>query len=82
MEGGERFMLGPDKTQVWANVPKTLKSRLIALKELDPVLFSESRVTSQCLAAHLPVIEANAKSFPEPMYESPGPRRRRQTRVA
>lgn len=53
-------MLAKDKTQIWANVPKTLKRRLVALKRIDKVLYSESRVTTECLEAHLSVIEARA----------------------
>lgn len=53
-------MISRSKTQVWANVPKPLKARLKALRKIDPVLYSESRVIWQCLEAYLPVVEANA----------------------
>jgi hypothetical protein len=77
MEGGEMLMIGKGKTQVWSNVPHPIKGRLEALKEVDPVLYSESRVIWQCLEAYLPTVEANAKSFKSPTQPTPSRRRRK-----
>lgn len=74
-------MLSKENAVVWAKVPKPLKARIVALKSLDPAIFSESRVTAQCLAAHLPIIEANAKSFLNPIHETPSKRRRKLASV-
>lgn len=67
-------MISKDMAQVWVNVPKPLKRRLAALTKVDQREFSESRVTSRCIAAHLSKEEARARRFRKPTYEAPGRR--------
>lgn len=50
-------MIRRDKRQTFANIPLALKERLIALRTIDPVLLSESRVIAECLEKGLPRIE-------------------------
>lgn len=69
-------MIAEGRTQVFANVPIALKERLDALKEIDKVLYSHSRVTTECLAGWLGNVEQRAQSFKKPTYEAPAKRRR------
>ena len=63
-------MLAEGKTQVFANVPEEYKERLDALKSIDKVLYSNSRVMAECLEHYLPVVERRVQSFKKPMHET------------
>jgi hypothetical protein len=76
-------MLRKDKIQVWANILKAVDARLEALKQIDPVIYSKSRVIGQCVEAHLPKVEAVAQpSFNPPAHEAPSRTSRRRRTVA
>jgi hypothetical protein len=64
-------MLRKEKIQVWANVLKVVDERLEALREVDPVLYSKSRVISACVDAYLPTVEAKAHAFQVPSHDKP-----------
>lgn len=70
-------MIGDGKTQVFANVPEEYKERLDKLKDIDKVLYSNSRVVAECIGAHLKIVELRAQSFKKPSQESPSRRRRK-----
>ena len=69
------MMIGREKTQVWANVPKPMKRRLGALKKYDPVAFSESRVIWKALEEYVPKLEEQV-NFNAPTQPAPRTRRR------
>jgi hypothetical protein len=58
--------------QVYAYVPKQMKERLLALREIDPKRFSESGVIESCLLKYLPDIEREAELFKGPIQGAPG----------
>jgi hypothetical protein len=58
--------------QVYSYVPKQLKQRLLALREIDPKRFSESGVIETCLLRVLPEIEKEAELFKGPTQGAPG----------
>ena len=65
-------MLAAENVQVHSNVGRDVKERLTALRALDKVLYSESRVISECIAAWLEKVEARANSFHKPTHRTPG----------
>lgn len=62
--------------QVFGYVPKPIKQRLIALREVDPKRFGESRIIEECLERYLPEVELKAASFSAPTQSAPGKRKR------
>ena len=65
--------------QVFTIVPMEIKERLIALKQIDKAVYSETRVIRKCINLALSTVEQEAKSsFNEPIQETPSPRRRRR----
>ena len=69
------MMISKNKTSVWANVPLPIKERLEALRKVDPVIYSESRVIWKCLETGLPLIEQEVETAQVPL---PGAHRRRR----
>lgn len=63
-------MLAEGKTQIFANVPVEYRDRLDALKEVDKVLYSHSRVIAECLAGYLPQVEQRVQSFHKPIRKA------------
>lgn len=59
-------MIGRDKAMVWSSVPKEIKRRLEALRKLDPIALSESRVIWQALESYLPIVEAQIQRHGKP----------------
>lgn len=65
--------ISDDKIPLWANVKVELKERVEAIKRVDKVLYSESRIVAECLEAHLPKIEARLSrrgGFTPPTHEA------------
>lgn len=64
-------MLSDDKVQMFTNVRKETRERLEALKSIDPVLYSHSRVIAECIDGHLGVVEERVAPFRKPSRTRP-----------
>lgn len=65
------MMISRNKTMVWSNVPKELKRRLEALRKIDPMQCSESKVIWRALEHYLPIEEAQVLHFHIPIQKTP-----------
>ncbi len=78
MAGQANFNRYKYSAQTFAYITKSMKRRLLALRQEDPRRWSESRVIGDALAAHVPKVEAQIENErPRPSHDRPTRGRRR-----